>query len=144
MTEEILIEYSSDHETYFTDKIARFHLDFETIHPFNDGNGRIGRVLINAQLMKLGFPVLIIRNKEKQIYYSSFREYKDSRNPKTMEKIIVLALLESLHKRLAYLRGDSILTLADFAKTQKKSMHTLSNAARIRPMQQRLALPFSA
>lgn len=130
MTEEILIEYSSDHETYFTDKIARFHLDFETIHPFNDGNGRIGRVLINYQLMKLGFPVLIVRDKEKQTYYRSFHEYKDSKNPKTMERMIALALLESLHKRLAYLRGDSIVTLADFAKTQKKSIHTLSNAAR--------------
>jgi|CXWL01.1.fsa_nt_gi Fic family protein len=130
MTEEILIEFSSDHETYFTDKIARFHLDFETIHPFNDGNGRIGRVLINAQLMRLGFPVVIIRDKEKQIYYRSFGDYKNSKNSKTMEKIIVLALLESLHKRLSYLRGDSIVTLADFAKTQKKSIHTLSNAAR--------------
>ena len=130
MTEEILIEFSSDHDTFFTDKIAKFHLDFETIHPFNDGNGRIGRVLINAQLMRLGFPVVIIRDKEKQIYYRSFGEYKDAKNPKTMEKIIVLALLESLHKRLAYLRGDSIVTLADFAKTQKKSIHTLINAAR--------------
>lgn len=130
MTEEILIEYSSDLETYFTDKIAQFHLDFETIHPFNDGNGRIGRVLINYQLMRLGFPVLIVRDKEKKIYYRSFHEYKNSKNPKTMEKIISLALLESLHKRLSYLRGDSIITLADFAKTQKKSIHTLSNAAR--------------
>ena len=47
-----------------------------------------------------------------------------------MEKIISLALLESLHKRLTYLRGESIVTLADFAKTQKKSIHALSNAAR--------------
>lgn len=130
LTEEILIEYSSDYDTYVTDKIARFHLDFETIHPFNDGNGRMGRVLINYQLMRLGFPALIIRNKEKQIYYRSFGEYKNSKNPKTMEKIIVLALLESLQKRLAYLRGDSIITLADFAKTQKKSIHSLINAAR--------------
>ena len=47
-----------------------------------------------------------------------------------MEKIVVLALLESLHKRMTYLKGETILTLADFAKTHKKSLHTLSNAAR--------------
>lgn len=130
MTEEILIEYSSDSVTYFADKIARFHLRFETIHPFCDGNGRIGRAIVNYQLMRLGFPTLMIRDKEKQIYYRSFSEYKDAKNPKTMEKIITLALLESLHKRLVYLRGESIVTLADFAKTRKKSIQALSNAAR--------------
>ncbi|MBI5794135.1 Fic family protein [Candidatus Uhrbacteria bacterium] len=130
MMEGILIEYSSDSISYFSDKIARFHLDFETIHPFCDGNGRIGRVLINYQLMQLGFPSVIIRDKEKQIYYKSFGNYKDAGNSRTMEKIITLALLESMHKRLAYLRGESVVALVDFAKTQKKSIHTLSNAAR--------------
>ena len=51
MMDEILICYSSDLDTYFLDKIARFHLDFESIHPFCDGNGRMGRVLINIQLL---------------------------------------------------------------------------------------------
>ncbi len=129
MMEEILIEYSSNHDTYITDKIARFHLDFETIHPFCDGNGRIGRVIINYQLMRLGFPPIIVRDKEKKIYYRSFSEYKDTKNPKTMERLIMLALLESLHKRLAYLRSESIVTLAEAAK-RKKNMQALINAAR--------------
>jgi Fic family protein len=130
MLEELLIGYSSDQATYFTDKIARFHLGFETIHPFCDGNGRIGRVLIQYQLIQLGFPSLMIRDKEKKIYYRSFTEYNHSKNPRTMEKVIVLALLESLHKRLAYLRGDSIIPLADHARMTKTSIHALSNAAR--------------
>ena len=129
MIEAILLEFAADHLNYFTDKIAKFHLDFETIHPFCDGNGRMGRVIINYQLMRSGFPTIIIRDKEKRIYYSSFGEYHDSKNQKTMEKIITFALTESLHKRIAYLRGEEIRPLADFAKVHKKSINALLNAA---------------
>lgn len=130
MIEAILLEFSSDYDNYFADKIAKFHLDFETVHPFCDGNGRMGRVIINYQLLRLGFPNIIIRDKEKRIYYSSFDEYRNSKNSKTMEKLITLALMESLHKRISYLHGNEIITLADFAKSQKKSINTLLNAAR--------------
>jgi len=130
MVEAALVEYSSNHSLYFLDKIAKFHLDFETIHPFCDGNGRIGRVLINFQLLQLGFPTVIVRDKEKQVYYNSFQEYRDSKNAKAMEKIFALALTESLHKRIAYLSGQAIVELAAYAKNHKKSIQTLINAAR--------------
>ncbi len=130
MIEEILADYGSNYADYFADQIAKFHLDFETIHPFCDGNGRIGRVLINCQLMQLGFPNIIIRDKEKKTYCQSFNEYRDSKTAKVMEKIIALALTESLHKRNTYLRGEIIITLADFARQGKKSINSLINFAR--------------
>jgi len=127
-----LLEYSSRHTQYFLDKITKFHLEFEYIHPFCDGNGRIGRVLINYQLMQLGFPSIIIRDKEKEIYYKSFGQYRDSNKKKNsiMDKVISLALLESFHKRIAYLKGEKIITLADYSGLKKESLKTLLNKAK--------------
>ena len=116
MMQEILIEYSADPISFFLDKIAKFHLDFEILHPFNDGNGRIGRVLINFQLQSYGFPALIIRDKEKKDYYQAFKNYSDARDTKPMERILSLSLLESLHKRITYLKGDKIIELIEYAK----------------------------
>jgi Fic family protein len=130
LIEDALIRYSSDQEAYFSDKIANFHLHFETIHPFNDGNGRIGRVIINYQLYRLGFPGIIIRDKEKKSYYRSFEEYRNSKITKTAEKVVTLALTEALHKRIAYLNGFTIIKLADYAKKINKPVSAILNAAK--------------
>ena len=130
MVDDVLVEYSSDLDSYFLDKIARFHLDFETIHPFCDGNGRIGRVILNVQLLRLGLPGLVIRNSDKDVYYRAFREYEGRNETRTMERMLALALMESLHKRLSFLRGDVIVRLSDYVKNNKLSAPGVTNAAR--------------
>lgn len=130
MVDSILAEYAGDVNSYFIDKIAKFHLDFESIHPFCDGNGRMGRVLINFQILQFGFPRIIIRDKEKDIYYKAFSDYRENKNTKTIEKIMALALMESLHKRIAYLKGEIIIPLSDYARKHDLSVSALSNVAR--------------
>ena len=130
MLENVLIDYTSDLNAYFLDRIALFHLKFESIHPFCDGNGRLGRVIINFQLLQLGLPRIIIRNSEKERYYQAFRDYADKDSSKTMEGILFLGLTESLHKRLSYFKGAEIVKLSDYVRQNGLSAPAVTNAAR--------------
>lgn len=127
--QEILNNYNSNIETPIIHRIAKIHAEFENIHPFIDGNGRIGRVLTNYLLIREGLPPVIIRNKEKQNYYQALRNYDDSHNHDMMIRIFELALMESLHKRLAYLDSLEIIPLAKYARESNLSIHSLINAA---------------
>ena len=53
--------------------IKRFHISFEDIHPFGDGNGRVGRLIYCWMREKMGMPIHIIYEKDKQEYYQWFR-----------------------------------------------------------------------
>ena len=55
------------------EEIKKWHIMFEHIHPFEDGNGRTGRILMNIQRLKIGLPILIIYEKHKFKYYDWFK-----------------------------------------------------------------------
>ena len=85
---------------------------------------------MNFQLLRLGFPRIIIRNKEKNHYYEAFKQYHQNNNIKMMDKTIALALIESLHKRVSYLRGAEIINLSDFVSINRLKAPAVFNAAR--------------
>jgi Fic family protein len=115
----LLDAYHSDTKDILQ-RIVEFHLEFERIHPFCDGNGRVGRALLNFQLKCHGYPPIIIRNKAKHHYYAAFRANEEDGSTKEFEHIVAALLKESLHKRIAYLRGDKIVTVSEMAKTQSQ------------------------
>lgn len=53
--------------------IEEHHIEFEKIHPFYDGNGRMGRILLNWERVRVGLPILVIREEDKEDYYMWFR-----------------------------------------------------------------------
>ncbi|MDR3184672.1 MAG: Fic family protein [Prevotellaceae bacterium] len=131
MLENIINQYNSDDDKYFLEKITRFHLQFETIHPFCDGNGRMGRLIINLQLATLGYPPVIIQNKGKrEEYYPIFDEWRDKHKSDKFSDYLYLALSESLNKRLAYLRGSEIVKLSDHIKENALNASATTNAAK--------------
>jgi hypothetical protein len=86
---------------------------------------------MNFQLKAAGFPPVIVRNKEKHRYYAAITEYDDARSTKEFERIIVLQLKESFHKRIAYLKGDEIVPLSVVAKEYPDiTPQSIGNAAK--------------
>lgn len=65
--------YKKNKKTYPLELASIFHCIFERIHPFFDGNGRVGRLLLNFILLKNNYPMIIIQNKNKRRYYTALK-----------------------------------------------------------------------
>lgn len=87
---------------------ALFHLVFEDIHPFQDGNGRTGRVLLNFMLMRAGYPPISLKADESGIaaYYhaiDTFARDTEGRDGSTMVNLVAHRLEDSLAQRILQL-----------------------------------------
>lgn len=125
-----LNQFDSDPTESIVLRIARFHLEFESIHPFVDGNGRIGRVLINYLLIRDGYVPINITFVNRSEYYDAFNEYHTRSKTKIMEDLVFRGLTNSYHKRLAYLEGRAVMTLNEYAKKHRLSHSNLINKAK--------------
>jgi len=72
MTELIEANKERNQTLHVIERIARFHLEFEGIHPFIDGNGRTGRLILNLELIRNGFPPINVKFTDRKRYYDAF------------------------------------------------------------------------
>ena len=70
------------------ERIARFHLEFEGIHPFIDGNGRTGRLILNLDLIRNGYPPINVKFADRKKYYDAFDEYYRNGSTDAMTALI--------------------------------------------------------
>lgn len=127
--QEMIHRYQANPMVHIVERVALVHLMFEHIHPFVDGNGRIGRVLVNYLLIREGYVGINIKYSNRARYYEALRDYDREKKTKGMEELIGRALANSFHKRLAYLNGRQIVSLKHYAEQKRLSYTNLLNKA---------------
>lgn len=96
--QELVDRYNtSDKTLHPIEKAAHFHAAFETIHPFSDGNGRTGRLLLNYMMVREGFWPVNIRYAEDRIrYYDALASYNETGNADALTSLIAQRAAEQL------------------------------------------------
>lgn len=103
--EELLNNYKVWSETmHIVERVAIFHLQFESIHPFIDGNGRTGRLVMNLQLIKEGLPAINIKFADRRKYYDAFDEYSKTGSSDAMTKLVGEAVISRLREMIEMIK----------------------------------------
>jgi len=81
----------------FPEHLAELHCRFEQIHPFIDGNGRTGRLLLNLVLVRLGYPPVIVYKRQRADYLRALRR-ADAGDPGLLGELLARSILDNLHR----------------------------------------------
>jgi len=102
LIDDLLNNYNVD-SRHMIEKAAEFHILFERVHPFIDGNGRTGRLVMNLQLLKEGFQPVDIKFKDRAKYIQALQTYDESNDPSAFTHLVADYQLESLQNVVAIL-----------------------------------------
>ena len=108
--EDALTELLDEISSHESDKdplltAAYFHARFETIHPFADGNGRVGRTLMNYYLMSRDYPPVIIHDEDKKAYYDALEQYDADENIHPLRRFIMAQAIKTWDRQMERTMG---------------------------------------
>lgn len=107
-------------------EIARQHILFERIHPFSDGNGRTGRIILNQQLVNQGLLPIILEKKSD--YRQAFRRYDKNKDTSFMEHLICKGELDAIGRLQSLYEREQIQESTDSVYEELISRDIVGNA----------------
>lgn len=114
----------------FPEALAGVHSRFERVHPFIDGNGRTGRLVINLILVRLGYPPVVIYRRDRSKYLKALRR-ADTGSLSPLGELLARAMLDSLYRFvLPAVAGAGRLVLLEALATPELNAAALRSAAR--------------
>ena len=113
---ELIEKYNGNKVDSLVTKVSHFHADFEKIHPFIDGNGRTGRLLLNLELMKNGYPITVIRNEEREEYYTALETAQANADYRLLTEFIEKSIENTFWMYYKYFDEDKKMKFEEYLK----------------------------
>ncbi len=93
-------------DMHIIDRLALFKVQFDSIHPFIEGTEKVGKILVNLDLISNGYPPLIIPLAEKASYYAAFQQYTEDENHRALSDLYCKWVEVSLNKYTSILSEE--------------------------------------
>ena len=110
------------------ESLARIHVDFERLHPFIDGNGRTGRLLLNLILTRLGWPPIVIFKEQRRRYLDGL-DRADNGDLGPLAELIARSVVDNLHRLIPNIAGPAKYVPLEALADKEFSLAALKQAA---------------
>lgn len=89
--------HDGSNEQPLPEALAVLHNEFEKVHPFLDGNGRTGRLVLNLLLVRLGYPPIVVLKRQRSAYLTAMQR-ADAGDPGSLGELLARAMLDNLNR----------------------------------------------